>query len=141
MRGIRRWWCGRISIALRERARTLHHHPAIHGEALTGDVLRLTAGEECDRGSDIVHLAKLSERDLTGHGGLEAIGQHFSHIRTDEARRDCVTGDAAAGEFTSDTLRETQQACLRGCVVCLACVAHQSSDGSDVDDPAGALLE
>ncbi|MNT53182.1 hypothetical protein D3C72_1902580 [compost metagenome] len=62
------------------------------------------------------------------------------HGRGDEAGRDGVHGDVAAGHFMGQRLVHADQARLGGGVIALPRIAHDAHDRGNADDAAEALL-
>src|SRR5205085_6058735 len=67
----------------------LHHHAAIDGEYLAGDVLRFRGSEICDGRSDVVGLAQFAERNFLQDGLTHFVGKHAGHIRLEIGRASC----------------------------------------------------
>ena len=119
----------------------LHHHPAINAQHLAGDVTGFRRSEERDRARDIFRRAGFAERDLRLNRLLDFVRQSRRHVRRDKPGRDCVHGDAAAGQFARERFGQTNQTSLARGVIGLSGIADQSDHGTDVNDAAAALFD
>ena len=61
----------------------LHHHPAIDRQHLSGDISCLRGRKIRDRGSDVVRLTKVSQRDPLQNRLTHLGGEHFGHVGLD----------------------------------------------------------
>src|ERR1017187_4198597 len=119
----------------------LHGHPAINGQHLAGDVTRRRAGQKKDGVGHVVRLAEVPQRnlfqerfagfgaDLGRHGGL------------DEARRNRVHGDTAAGQLPGGGFGKANHPRLAGPVIALPGVPDQANHRGNVDNVPRALLK
>src|SRR5438552_6815511 len=113
---------------------SLHHHAAVHGPRLAGDVTGPWRGEERDHLRDVLRRAESAERDPGLEFGPCGLRQLRRHLRRDEPRADRVHRDRTRRELTRQRLREPEQAGLAGAVVRLAGVADEPDNGRHVDD-------
>lgn len=115
-------------------------HASVNRKHLTGDVPPLFRGKEIDHSGDIGDRAKTTQRDDPEDLLLNFVGKLPRHVGGDEARRDGISRDAAAGELAGEGHGEAMEPGLGGGVVGLARVTLHARDGRDADDAAPALL-
>src|SRR6184192_4807415 len=134
--------CGvRPTASLARGHRALAHvHAAIDVQRLAGDVGRLGGDEEQHRARHLNGRPEAAHRDLLEERTALLLADRARHVGVDQARSHRVHRDAARGELLRERAGESQKSRFRGGVVRLSRVARYAHHGSEVDDPAVALL-
>ena len=105
--------------------------PTTNRPSLPVDITTLIAAQEkchaCNLISNSAPLQRIQLPDLAFRAALpRAIEYDLRHACFDEARADCVDPDAGPAELVGDCLRDGDDGCLGGGVVCGAGVGAQA---------------
>src|SRR5258708_4897635 len=115
-----------------------HVDTAVDVERLPSHVVAID-NEVADGPSYFLWRPNPAERYTLQDGFLHLVRDARIHLRLDEAGTHRVDRHAVARQLERRSLGETDDARLRGRVVCLPKVAHLAHEGADVDDPAALL--